>query len=485
MAIDELHIVRQWGGDWRKSYSKLDILRTFIDSTVPWFGTSATLDQKTLEEVKALAGFTNVKIMRTSIDRPDISFTIRKIEYSLSSLQDLRFAVLPVEEAVQVEEPAEGQVREEARSRRRLFQIPKTVIYMDSIAAIEAAVYRMISWLVESGCTPASAANAIQAYHSELAEADKRAISTEFGKADSEWWNSSCNRIIVATDAMGMGINNPDVKRVVQWRQPKDMCTLIQRAGRAARGPNVDGEFVWLVESWCYKEGENTQQIDKNSELNRTASPSGPHRPSKQSKKAKQNAERQAKLPDSFWQMINSGICIRKCILKHFGEDVSRHPSPAVCCSYCSTIEIPLPPKPKLSFSTAKSARWIVTATKEALLTWRESKATELFASFNYTDPAIIMCDRAINEISKVAASIDSLATLKEAFGRRWVWIEEYGDEVILVVQTACRKATPQSKRRQGGQGKGRGGAVRQSGQIPLAEKSANVTVLDPHRAER
>ena len=61
-----------------------------------------------------------------------------------------------------------------------------------------------------------AAINAVQAYHLELAESDKRRISAEFEKPDTESvLDSSMHRIIVATDAMGMGIDNLDIRLVV------------------------------------------------------------------------------------------------------------------------------------------------------------------------------------------------------------------------------------------------------------------------------
>src|SRR5438477_11246593 len=48
VAIDELHVVRDWGKHWRSSYSRLALLRDLIDRPVPWLGCSATLDRVTL-----------------------------------------------------------------------------------------------------------------------------------------------------------------------------------------------------------------------------------------------------------------------------------------------------------------------------------------------------------------------------------------------------------------------------------------------------
>jgi superfamily II DNA helicase RecQ len=44
VAIDEVHLVQQWGEKWREHYSRIEVLRHRIDKRVPWFATSATLD---------------------------------------------------------------------------------------------------------------------------------------------------------------------------------------------------------------------------------------------------------------------------------------------------------------------------------------------------------------------------------------------------------------------------------------------------------
>ena len=76
MAVDELHIVDQWG-TFRKPYSQLAVLQDPIDHRVPWFGASATLDPAMLKWVKELVGFTpNVKVIQTSVDCPDIKLIL-------------------------------------------------------------------------------------------------------------------------------------------------------------------------------------------------------------------------------------------------------------------------------------------------------------------------------------------------------------------------------------------------------------------------
>ena len=108
-------------------------------------------------------------------------------------------------------------------------------MYVDSIKQIIKVVRVLTILLICAGCSKAAAIDAIQAYHSELAESDKRHISTEFEKPDVEnILNSSIHCIIVATDVMGMGIDNPDIRIIVQWGLPPGMPALMQQAGQAA-----------------------------------------------------------------------------------------------------------------------------------------------------------------------------------------------------------------------------------------------------------
>ncbi|OXV05210.1 hypothetical protein Egran_07022, partial [Elaphomyces granulatus] len=151
VAIDEVHLVQQWGEKWREHYSRIEVLRHRIDKRVPWFATSATLDTATLKAVRESAGFQkNVKVIKTPIDRPDISLSIRRIQHTLKSFHDLKFLI---DDAV----TSSGEVDTSL--------IPKTIVYMETITEIVAAEDLMIKWLRHIGCEETSANMAVQAYH--------------------------------------------------------------------------------------------------------------------------------------------------------------------------------------------------------------------------------------------------------------------------------------------------------------------------------
>jgi superfamily II DNA helicase RecQ len=81
VVVYELHVVKQWGCEFRKQYGRLSSRRWKLGTGIPWFGITATLPDKTLEVVKKSVVFKeDVRVIRTSVDRPEISLIIQQIE---------------------------------------------------------------------------------------------------------------------------------------------------------------------------------------------------------------------------------------------------------------------------------------------------------------------------------------------------------------------------------------------------------------------
>jgi hypothetical protein len=299
--------------------------------------------------------------------------------------------------------------------------IPKTIVYVDKIKQIMNVVRVLRMMLIKAGCSTKAAIDAIQAYHAELAEWDKRRLSTEFEKPDKESVSdSSKHRVMVATDAMGMGINNPDVRLVVQWGIPPSMDALMQRAGRAARGREICGKFVWLVPPWCF--GERIE-----------------HMPLQTAKKHMTHRERRSVLPRGMWEIINHSDCIPRGIVEFFGE----HRPAEACgnCSRCAGDEVKAPAsKAGRPIKIVQSPKHITEAVKLALVRWREAKAADVFSSsFITTTPAeLILPDKAMTLISRAAKSVTTISALVHAVNGEWGHLALYGKEVLEVTQEAC-----------------------------------------------
>ena len=286
----------------------------------------------------------------------------------------------------------------------------------------------LIKVLIQAGCSRTSAEDAVQVYHSELAEFDKKSISAEFVKPDTESvLQSSKHRIIIATDAMGMGIDNPDVRLVVQWKQPPSMCALLQRAGRATRGKGVRGEFIWLVEAWCF--GDRLESLSQMTNKNRT------------------ERERRSTLPRGLWELLNLSTCIRRAILEFFGDDLTSYMPPVdphLCCSRCAGDKItPRTSKAGQLVKVVQSQKHIVEAVKLALIGWRETKAAAILSSTIFTDEMgqLIIPDKAVHHISRTGATVNSINTLEMAANGEWADLHVYASEVIEVIQNACLQA--------------------------------------------
>jgi superfamily II DNA helicase RecQ len=136
------------------------VLRSRIPAHVPVLGVSATLDPQTLNWVRESAGFEcDVEILRTSIDRPEIYLQVSCIQETEKSMLNLQ-SVLPL-------------------SANRFTDIPKTIIYMDSVAQICKAVELFQTWMRQLNY-PSAASSWVASYFSDMAAADKHRIDINF-----------------------------------------------------------------------------------------------------------------------------------------------------------------------------------------------------------------------------------------------------------------------------------------------------------------
>ena len=186
IAVDEAHCMSQWGYDFRPSYLEVWRLRHLLEG-VPVIALTASATNLVASDIMRLLEFKEGKIMRSSYARPNVSFVVRRCDDKNEQLSRVLSNV-------------EGSAIVYVRSRERSAKV--------------------CEWLNEQGFSA-------QFYHAGLPHEERALRQDE--------WQRGTKRVMVATNAFGMGIDKRDVRAVVHY----DMCTSMeayyQEAGRAGR----------------------------------------------------------------------------------------------------------------------------------------------------------------------------------------------------------------------------------------------------------
>ena len=186
IAVDEAHCISQWGYDFRPSYMNIIQLRELLPG-VTFLALTATATPKVVEDIQDKLGFEKRNVLSMSFQRENLSYLVRlredKMGYLLETLKSVK-----------------GSGIVYSRSRKGTREI--------------AAELRK---------------NNISAdfYHAGL--------STGVRHEKQDDWLAGKTRVIVATNAFGMGIDKPDVRFVIHADPPDSLEAYFQEAGRAGR----------------------------------------------------------------------------------------------------------------------------------------------------------------------------------------------------------------------------------------------------------
>jgi superfamily II DNA helicase RecQ len=275
VAIDECHVLSQWK-EFRSEYVMIHELRRSLLSETVFFGCSATLDLETENAVKRFGGFREegsnagqLEIIRTSVDRADISICVLPIlKGKMNSYEQLHFLLNQAnslssatdsprilsdtresEESSVISSAHESEsTSSQNRPRPTPQRIPKTIVFVDGRKKVTSVASYLKDVLVKKGYPVQLAHQTIGIYTSNVPKYDQDKLYDIFREKESSI------RIVVATTALGMGMNIPDISIVIQWDIPvkNDLGDLWQRFGRAARGPGEKGIAILFAPYWAF-----------------------------------------------------------------------------------------------------------------------------------------------------------------------------------------------------------------------------------------
>ena len=207
IVVDEAHCISQWGYDFRPDYLQIGKLREMVDA--PVIALTATATPQVAEDIMERLGFEEKCLIKSGFERPNLSYIVRRCEDKLGQMLNICSSV-------------EGTGIVYVRSRKKTEELA-TFLSSNGISA--------------------------SFYHAGLGPESR-------SERQSRWKEGSI-RVMVCTNAFGMGIDKPDVRFVIHFDVPDSPEAYFQEAGRGGR----DGKRSYAVTLWNASDTRCLKQI--------------------------------------------------------------------------------------------------------------------------------------------------------------------------------------------------------------------------------
>ncbi len=186
VAVDEAHCISQWGYDFRPAYMNIISIRE-LKPVVPFLALTASATPEVRTDIMKQLGFRNGRLFKKSFARPNLGYRVLETDSR-------------IHRCIKILQGTEGSAIVYCKSRKRTQEIAE-LLKQDNISA--------------------------DFYHAGLPQ--------DVRNSRQENWIANTTRVIVCTNAFGMGIDKPDVRLVIHVDCPDSLEHYYQEAGRAGR----------------------------------------------------------------------------------------------------------------------------------------------------------------------------------------------------------------------------------------------------------